>query len=182
MTDFEIHPCLLSDCHRLGRLGACHLLLHRNASLPWFILVPETAVTDLLDLDPKVREAVLDACAQVCAYIKAEFRLPKVNFAAIGNLVPQLHLHLVGRTPGDPCWPAPVWGNLDAGPEYPPEQIDAITAALSARVGLVPINSVGTVGSLVDRSGTDTAPDGYNPARRDPTPNASQNSPPGALP
>ncbi len=137
MTEFEIHPRLLADCYRLGRLGACHLLLHRNASLPWFILVPETDVTDLLDLGPKAREAVLDACALVCAYIKTEFRVSKVNFAAIGNLVPQLHLHLVGRTPGDACWPAPVWGNLDAGPEYHPEQIGAITAALSARAGLV---------------------------------------------
>jgi diadenosine tetraphosphate (Ap4A) HIT family hydrolase len=136
--EFEIHPRLLADCYCLGRLGACHLLLHRNASLPWFILVPETDATDLLDLEPKVREAVLDACALVSAYIKTEFRVSKVNFAAIGNLVPQLHLHMVGRTPGDACWPAPVWGNLDAGPEYHPEQIGAITAALSTRAGLVP--------------------------------------------
>ena len=150
MTEFEIHPCLLADCHRLGRLGVCHLLLHRNASLPWFILVPETAVADLLDLEPLAREVALDACAQVSAYIKAEFRVPKVNFAAIGNLVPQLHLHVVGRTPGDPCWPAPVWGNLDAGPEYSPVQIGAITAALSARASLVPAPSIGRVGPQVD--------------------------------
>jgi diadenosine tetraphosphate (Ap4A) HIT family hydrolase len=146
MTAFEIHPRLLADCHRLGRLGACHLLLHRNASLPWFILVPETTVADLLDLEPRAREAALDACALVCTYIKAEFRVPKVNFAAIGNLVPQLHLHVVGRTPGDPCWPAPVWGNLDAGPGYFPEQIDAITAALRARANLVPAPSIGKAG------------------------------------
>jgi diadenosine tetraphosphate (Ap4A) HIT family hydrolase len=150
MTEFEIHPCLLADCHRLGRIGACHLLLHRNASLPWFILVPETAVADLLDLDPPVREAALDACALVCAYIKAEFKVPKVNFAAIGNLVPQLHLHVVGRTPDDPCWPAPVWGNLDAGPEYSLEQIAAITAALHAHANLIPPLSIGKAGANAD--------------------------------
>jgi diadenosine tetraphosphate (Ap4A) HIT family hydrolase len=138
MTEFELHPRLLADCHRLGHIGTYHLLLHRNAALPWFILVPETGVADLLDLDPATREAVLDACTLVSSYIKAEFGVPKVNFAAIGNLVPQLHLHLVGRTPGDPCWPAPVWGNLGSGPEYSPGQIAAIAAALRARARLVP--------------------------------------------
>jgi diadenosine tetraphosphate (Ap4A) HIT family hydrolase len=138
MTQFVIHPRLLADCHRLGRIGTCHLLLHRNAALPWFILVPETQVTDLLDFSPGAREAALDACTLVACYIKAEFGVPKVNFAAIGNLVPQLHLHLVGRAPGDPCWPAPVWGNLDPGPEHSPAQVAAITAALRAKAGLIP--------------------------------------------
>lgn len=138
MPDFRIHPQLLADCHRLGRLPATHLLLHRNAALPWFILVPETQVTDLLDLGPGAREAALDACTLVARYIKAEFGVPKVNFAAIGNLVPQLHLHLVGRTPGDPCWPAPVWGNLDPGPEYSQAQVTAIGTALRAQAGLIP--------------------------------------------
>jgi diadenosine tetraphosphate (Ap4A) HIT family hydrolase len=138
VTQFVIHPRLLADCHRLGRIGTCHLLLHRNAALPWFILVPETQVTDLLDLSPAAREGALDACTRVAGYIKAEFGVPKVNFAAIGNLVPQLHLHLVGRTPGDPCWPAPVWGNLDPGPEYSQAQVAVIGAALSAQAGLIP--------------------------------------------
>jgi diadenosine tetraphosphate (Ap4A) HIT family hydrolase len=138
MTDFAIHPRLLADCHRLGHIGTCHLLLHRNAALPWFILVPETEVADLLDLDPAIRETALDTCTLVSTYIKTEFGVPKVNFAAIGNLVPQLHLHLVGRIPGDPCWPAPVWGNLDPGPEYSPAQVTAIGAALRTQAGLIP--------------------------------------------
>jgi diadenosine tetraphosphate (Ap4A) HIT family hydrolase len=138
MTQFVIHPRLLADCHRLGRIDTCHLLLHRNAALPWFILVPETQVTDLLDLSPRAREAALDACTLVACYIKAKFGVPKVNFAAIGNLVPQLHLHLVGCAPGDPCWPAPVWGNLDPGPEYSPAQVTAIGAGLRAQAGLIP--------------------------------------------
>jgi diadenosine tetraphosphate (Ap4A) HIT family hydrolase len=138
MTQFVIHPRLLADCHRLGRIDTCHLLLHRNAALPWFILVPETQVADLLDLSPGAREAALDACTLVARYIKAEFGVPRVNFAAIGNLVPQLHLHLVGRTPGDPCWPAPVWGNLAPGPEYSEAQVAAIREALRAQAGLIP--------------------------------------------
>ena len=137
MTEFSIHPRLLADCHRLGCIGTSHLLLHRNAAVPWFILVPETETADLLDLDPATRETALDACARVSHYVKAEFQVTKVNFAAIGNLVPQLHLHLVGRAPGDPCWPAPVWGNLDPGPEYSPVQVAAIAAALRVQAGLI---------------------------------------------
>jgi diadenosine tetraphosphate (Ap4A) HIT family hydrolase len=116
MPAFQIHPQLLADCHRLGRLPATHLLLHRNAALPWFILVPETPVADLLDLAPEPRGRILQECAQVSAYLKADLGLPKVNFAAIGNLVPQLHLHVVGRAPGDACWPMPVWRHLPPGP------------------------------------------------------------------
>jgi diadenosine tetraphosphate (Ap4A) HIT family hydrolase len=157
MIDIEIHPRLLADCHRLGRFPACHLLLHRNAALPWFILVPEACVSDLLDLEAGRREVVLGECALVSDYIKAEFRLPKVNFAAIGNLVPQLHLHVVGRTPGDPCWPAPVWGHLAAGPEYLPEQITAISTWFRAHANLVTASSRGKA-SPEGGTGPDAAP------------------------
>lgn len=136
MTEFRIHTQLLADCHRLGRFPACHLLLHRNAALPWFILVPETPVLDLLDLGPGTRGDILAECAQVSAYIKAELRLPRVNFAAIGNLVPQLHLHVVGRTPGDACWPAPVWGNLPPGPAYSRPRLEEIVAGLRRHCAL----------------------------------------------
>ena len=130
MNEFRIHPQLLADCHRLGRLPATHLLLHRNAALPWFILVPETQVPDLLDLDPAPLGLILNDCARVCAYIKADLGLPRVNLAAIGNLVPQLHLHLVGRAPGDACWPAPVWGHLPPGPAYGAERLGELVAGL----------------------------------------------------
>jgi tRNA pseudouridine65 synthase len=59
MTTFTLHPQLLADCHSLGRLAHSHLLLHRNAAVPWFILVPETALTNLLDLPARQREGVL---------------------------------------------------------------------------------------------------------------------------
>ena len=138
MPEFQIHPRLLGDCHRLGRFPDCHLLLHRNAALPWFILVPETSVLDLLDLDPGQRGRVLAECAQVSTYIKADLGLPKVNFAAIGNLVPQLHLHVVGRVPGDACWPAPVWGHLPPGPAYGEERLRGIMAGLARHCTLIP--------------------------------------------
>ena len=112
MAEFEIHHQLLLDTHRLGRLRFCHLMLHKNAVLPWFILVPETDVTDLLDLTEELRATALQEASRVAGLIKQILNYPKINFAAIGNVVPQLHLHVVGRKPDDPCWPAPVWGNL----------------------------------------------------------------------
>ena len=112
MAEFVIHRRLLVDAHRVGRFPLCHLLLHKNAVLPWFILVPETHGTDLFDLTDDLRSTALSEASRVARFVKQYLAYPKINFAAIGNVVPQLHLHVVGRKPDDSCWPAPVWGNL----------------------------------------------------------------------
>ena len=115
---FVLHPTLAADCHSLGGADGVHLLLHRNAALHWFILVPETSVLDLLDLPPAQRQHLLDRAAEIAAVLKGPLRYPRVNVGALGLLVPQLHLHVIGRREGDPCWPAPVWGNLQGGDSY----------------------------------------------------------------
>jgi diadenosine tetraphosphate (Ap4A) HIT family hydrolase len=140
MPRFQIHPQLLADCHQLGRLPDSHLLLHRNAALPWFILVPETPALDLLDLAAKPRGRLLAECAQVSTFIKTDLGLPRVNFATIGNLVPQLHLHVVGRSPGDACWPAPVWGHLQPGPQYDQEHLREIVSRLARHCPLTQVD------------------------------------------
>lgn len=116
-----IHPQLLADCHLIGRFEICTLLLHRNASVPWFILVPETEVLDYLDLPETERSSVAAESALVSDFLKTELGCGKVNFAGLGNVVPQLHLHVIGRREGDACWPKPVWGNLEEEPEYAAE-------------------------------------------------------------
>ena len=136
MTGFEINHKLLLDSHRLGRFHFCHLLLHKNSVLPWFILVPETDVTDLLDLPEELRILAMNEASHVSRFIKRELNYPKINFAAIGNVVPQLHLHVVGRRPDDPCWPVPVWGNLTETIDYSATRIDEITFSLAQRYGL----------------------------------------------
>ncbi|HSO83601.1 HIT family protein [Thiocapsa sp.] len=130
MTDFTLHPQLLADCHRLGRLSASDLLLHRNAAVPWLILVPESDLGNLLDLPNAQRDSVLADCKRVSDYLTAVLGCPKVNVAWIGNLVPQLHVHVIGRSPTDPCWPKPVWGHLTEAFEYTSAEIDAIRAGL----------------------------------------------------
>ena len=83
-TTFKLHPQLRADCHLLGSFELSLVLLNRNAALPWFILVPRTDATDLLDLDVGDRELAIDESARVSAYVKSELAFPKVNFAAIG--------------------------------------------------------------------------------------------------
>ncbi len=107
-----IHPQLEQDSHYLGALGSGSVLLHRNASLPWFILVPDTELEDVLDLPADLLARVMADCQQLSRFIKQELGFAKVNFAGLGNVVPQLHLHVIGRAVGDACWPQPVWGNL----------------------------------------------------------------------
>lgn len=131
MAAFEIHPQLLADCHRLGKFSLCHVLLHKNGMIPWFILVPQTDVTDLLDLPESLRSTAMAEAAAVSEFVKKTLGRPKVNFAAIGNVVPQLHLHVVGRKPGDACWPAPVWGHLTAAREYSAAELNNIIQLLA---------------------------------------------------
>jgi diadenosine tetraphosphate (Ap4A) HIT family hydrolase len=136
VTAIQVHPQLLADCHCLGRFDLCHVLLHKNALLPWFILVPETTISDVLDLPEDMKTAVMKEAALIGQFIKIALGYPKTNFAAIGNVVPQLHLHVVGRRAGDACWPAPVWGHLTEVSEYLPQQVEAIASLLGQSYGL----------------------------------------------
>jgi diadenosine tetraphosphate (Ap4A) HIT family hydrolase len=138
MEPSEIHPQLLADCHHLGALPASHLLLHRNALLPWFILVPDTRLGDFLDLPEHHRNRVLVECSAVSDFIKQLLGFDKVNFAGLGNVVPQMHLHIIGRRDTDPCWPQPVWGNLSASVDYERQQLLDWQADLAKLVGLAP--------------------------------------------
>jgi diadenosine tetraphosphate (Ap4A) HIT family hydrolase len=131
---------LLTDCHYLGSLATSAVLLNRNASLPWFILVPRTHLSDFLDLPDEQRQSVLVDCAAVSAFIKEGLGLDKVNFAGLGNIVAAMHLHIIGRHSSDACWPQPVWGNLPDGEAYTDKQLRNWQAQLVERFGLVPVS------------------------------------------
>jgi diadenosine tetraphosphate (Ap4A) HIT family hydrolase len=136
MPNFRINDQLLADCHRIGRFELSHVLLHKNAAIPWFILVPETAIMDLFDLPEEQRNLTFKEAAVISRFIKLELHYPKVNFAGIGNVVPQLHLHIVGRRQDDLCWPAPVWGNLTVFWEYSASRLREIMELLLQRYSL----------------------------------------------
>ncbi|NQX87223.1 MAG: HIT domain-containing protein [Halioglobus sp.] len=133
---FEIPQRLRDECHHLGSLSCSEILLHRNAALPWFILVPRTQLEDFLDLPEYLRRDVLDECAVLSAFIKQQLGYGKVNFAGLGNVVRAMHLHIIGRRVGDSCWPQPVWNNLPSGQVYGDEQLRKWQTLLVERAGL----------------------------------------------
>jgi diadenosine tetraphosphate (Ap4A) HIT family hydrolase len=134
----QIHAQLTRDTHLLGCMDDTTVLLHRNATVPWFILVPATQVTEFLVLPEALRNRVLGEAARTGAFVQQYFGSPKINFAAIGNIVPQLHLHVVGRDPADCCWPNPIWGHLDQSTDYLPAEVAAIAAAMTTHCALQP--------------------------------------------
>jgi len=128
----ELHPQLAADCHVLGACAGNALLLQRNAEVPWFLLVPPTTLTELHELPPSLRTSLVAAADELARFIKRHYACEKINVAAIGNVVPQLHLHVIGRRRDDACWPRPVWGNLTAATAYTPEALTALSGALRA--------------------------------------------------
>lgn len=133
----ELHPRLAADCHRMGSVAGVTLLLSREAALHWFILVPDSDCVDLLDMPPREREALMQTAARLSALLKGPLGYPKVNVGALGNVVPQLHLHVVGRCPGDFCWPDPVWGRPAPGRVYDRDALHALQRLLETERVLV---------------------------------------------
>ena len=140
MEESRIPQQLLADCHHLGSLPNCAVLLNRNAAVAWFILVPDTQLCDVLDLPQEQRQSVFAECASVSAFIKQVLGFDKVNFAGLGNVVSAMHLHVIGRHPQDACWPQPVWGNLPGGESYTGAQLLDWQAGLVNVIGLQPVS------------------------------------------
>lgn len=114
---FELHPRLAADCFVLGDFPLCRLLLMNDAQYPWFILVPRRpAVRELFELDDADQQFLMRESAQLARTLMRVFRGDKLNLAALGNVVPQLHVHHIVRFIGDPAWPDPVWGRRPPRP------------------------------------------------------------------
>ena len=110
---FEMHPQLAADTIALGDLPLCRLLLMNDAHYPWFILVPRRAsVREIYELDEADRAQLWRESLVLSRSAMRAFTGYKLNLAALGNAVPQLHLHHIVRHQHDPAWPAPVWGKL----------------------------------------------------------------------
>jgi diadenosine tetraphosphate (Ap4A) HIT family hydrolase len=120
---YELHPQLAADTHPLAALELCELRLMDDANYPWLVLVPRVAdARELIDLDATQRHALTKEIDRAARLLRDAFRPHKLNVAALGNLVPQLHVHVIARDENDPAWPAPVWGRVAARP-YPPEML-----------------------------------------------------------
>lgn len=114
---FELHPRLAADATVLGDFPLCRLLLMNDAHYPWFILVPRRAgAREIYLLDEADQRQLWRESALLSRAAMDAFRGEKLNVAALGNVVPQLHLHHIVRYATDPAWPGPVWGRLPAKP------------------------------------------------------------------
>ena len=133
---FQLHPRLVADFHGLGRRGAVHLLLQRNAILPWFIAVPEAEALELFDLAPTLRRELDDFTDALARFVKTRYVCDKINIAAIGNIVPQLHVHVIGRRRDDCCWPQAAWGHVSGAEVYSSEALAALVRDLRAEFDL----------------------------------------------
>ncbi|MFP3996776.1 HIT domain-containing protein [Pseudomonas capeferrum] len=127
---FEMDTRLQQDCLVLGDFPLCRLLLSKDANYPWFILVPRRAgVSEVFDLSQEDQAQLFKETTDLSQALKGEFKADKMNVATLGNVVSQLHMHVIVRRHGDVAWPAPVWGKVPAG-EYAPGQVDAIRQRL----------------------------------------------------
>jgi diadenosine tetraphosphate (Ap4A) HIT family hydrolase len=117
MREFELHSRLAADTAFVADWKLCRVLLMNDARYPWLILVPRrNDVTEIFELAPEDREMLMAEIALASERLKHFTHAAKINVGALGNLVPQLHTHIVARNPGDAAWPGPVWGHGRAEP------------------------------------------------------------------
>ena len=129
-----LHPRLAADCLRLGAFPLSELLLMNDARYPWYILVPRReGIREIYALAEADQSQLLHESSTLARAMVEALAPHKLNIAAIGNIVPQLHLHHVARFTGDAAWPAPVWGRGEAEP-YAGESWREVCAPVLARL------------------------------------------------
>jgi diadenosine tetraphosphate (Ap4A) HIT family hydrolase len=132
---FALDPRLAADTLPVGDLELSRVLLMNDARYPWLILVPRRAgLAEIVDLDAVDRAILIEEVAAASAFVRALPHVDKLNVGALGNVVKQLHVHVLGRAVGDPAWPGPVWG---AGEAWPYDSGAAEALVARAREALI---------------------------------------------
>ena len=135
MPDFQLDPRLAADCRAVGDWPLSRLLLMDDARYPWFILVPRRpGLRELCDLDADDTRQFMRESRRLSRFLLDVLGAEKLNVAALGNMVPQLHVHHIARYASDDAWPGPVWGAHPPRPydaEALQERLDAVREALS---------------------------------------------------
>ncbi|MBD1552865.1 HIT domain-containing protein [Pseudomonas typographi] len=132
---FSLDPQLQADAHVLGDFPLCQLLLNNDCQYPWLILVPRRgAVSEIFELPESDQQQLWQEVTELGRVVQQAFAAHKVNIAALGNVVRQLHVHVIARFIEDPAWPAPVWAKLPAIP-YGPGGVEALSERLRPLLG-----------------------------------------------
>ena len=133
---FALDDRLARDGLVIGDLALCRVLLMNDARWPWLILVPRReGLVELIDLEPADQTQLMDEAGRAARFLKSQARADKINVGALGNIVRQLHLHVVARVIGDPAWPGPVWG-YGVATLYDDKTAQSLIAAAKQNLGL----------------------------------------------
>ena len=129
---FQLHPQLEADTHLICRTENCQILLMDDARFPWIVLVPEVAdIRELYELKERQQQQAYQSILRISKSLAEYSNADKMNVAALGNQVPQLHIHIIARYETDAAWPGPVWGVGQAEP-YRPDQLQQRLSDLCA--------------------------------------------------
>ena len=130
MESFVLHPQLAKDTALIGRIGECQLLLMKDARYPWLVLVPEqVGLRELHELSDERFSTVTQIIKRLSRGLQTLTGAPKMNIAALGNMVPQLHIHIIARREDDASWPGPVWG-VGTAEAYTDDELRVLAATL----------------------------------------------------
>ncbi|ANH02783.1 HIT domain-containing protein [Shinella sp. HZN7] len=130
LSDFHLDERIVRDSDLLTKIGLCELRLMKDGRWPWLMLVPQRPdVSEIFDLTPLDQTMLTFETTLVAETLKKVTGAEKINVAAIGNIVRQLHVHVIARSEGDPNWPGPVWGFGTAEPRSADE-----TKAFAAKI------------------------------------------------
>jgi diadenosine tetraphosphate (Ap4A) HIT family hydrolase len=135
-ADWSLHAQLKNDTIDIGDLPLSRVLVIKDANYPWLLLVPrrESAV-EIIDLDEVEQAQLTTEVSRVARALKDVSKCDKLNIAALGNVVPQLHVHVIARRKGDAAWPRPVWGVVPPRP-HDPEEVQNFISALRRKIWL----------------------------------------------
>jgi diadenosine tetraphosphate (Ap4A) HIT family hydrolase len=140
IADFVLHPQLAADTVPVGDLALTRVLLANDANYPWLILVPRRpALVELIDLEENEQVQLMAEIDAAARALKAISECEKLNIAALGNQVPQLHVHVIGRRHTDAAWPKPVWGAVPPT-AYLSAVRNGFVAALRRALQITPIS------------------------------------------
>lgn len=128
MTNFTLHPRLAADCVEVGDLELSRLLLLNDCRYHWCVLVPRRpALTEIYQLSDAGQVQLTRESSRLSRFLAETYNADKMNMGALGNLVPQLHIHHIVRYRDDPAWPGPVWGVGSAQPYAEEDLAEAVT-------------------------------------------------------
>jgi diadenosine tetraphosphate (Ap4A) HIT family hydrolase len=133
---WSLHPQLKKDTIDIGDLPLCRVLVIQDAHYPWLLLVPRRdGAVEIIDLDEVEQAQLTTEVSRVARALKDITKCDKLNIAALGNVVPQLHVHVIARRTSDAAWPRPVWGVMPPLP-HDPEEVRNFISALRRKIWL----------------------------------------------